>query len=165
MAVLCSLALFQNCFPKLREFSFSKQYLFENDLLHFEQECGFSPLLWAIWTFVWEAKEEPCANDIRHFWHEKGFSPEWTLSWLLNLLFSPNVFWHLSQENLFTLKCTKFSCVVLWALWVNVLSHLLQEKGLSSVWSLSWTTSWVLVMKFFSQCLHWNILTLSLWFF
>ena len=57
--------------------------------------------LWALWTFVWEAKEEPCANDIRHVWHEKGFSPECTLSWLLNLLFSPNVFWHLSQENLF----------------------------------------------------------------
>ena len=78
----------------------SKWYLFENDLLHFEQESGFSPL-WALWTFVWEAKEEPCANDIRHVWHEKGFSPECTLSWLLNLLFSPNVFWHLSQENLF----------------------------------------------------------------
>ena len=61
----------------------SKWYLFENDLLHFEQESGFSPL-WALWTFMWEAKEEPCANDIRHVWHEKGFYPECTLSWLLN---------------------------------------------------------------------------------
>ena len=132
--------------------------------MHFEQECGFSPF-WALWTLVWECKEEPCAYDIRHVWHEKGFYPECTLSWLLNLLFSPNVFWHLAQENLFTLKCTKFSCVVLWAIWVNVLSHWLQEKGFSSVWSLSWTTSWVLVMNFFSQCLHWNFLTLTLWVF
>ena len=113
-----------------------------------------------VWTFMWVVRFPRWLNALSHIWHLYGVDTAvWTRMWTFSCPDTLNTLSHMWHFNI-CMVCLpyglSYACVAVHADWLNALSHMRHLYGLSPVWILLCTTSFVDVVNRLLQTGHSN---------
>ena len=126
----------------------------ENDLVHWSQRNGFSP----VWVLLCIFKMPPSENDLVHWPQGNGFSPVWVLLCFFKLPPSDNYLVHWSQQNLHIINLRKLLRTLITKKWFH--SFVLLQIAIFWKWLGKLVTrKWL----FYSMCSSVHLQTVTLW--